>query len=67
MLLDAKAPIDEWAIKWASRYGHSEIVRMLLDVKAPIHHYAIEWASRYGHVEIVKMLENHLKKEARRG
>ena len=58
--LDAKAPIDSWAIDDASVNGHVEIVRMLLDAKAPIDHYAIARASENGHIEIVKMLKDYL-------
>jgi ankyrin repeat protein len=46
-------------LRWASRYGHVEIVKLLLSAGADAHaknDYALQWASRYGLVEIVKLL-----------
>jgi len=51
---------NNYAIRWASIYGHFEIVRLLL--KDPRvdpsdnNNYAIQWASERGHFEIVKLL-----------
>ena len=39
----------EDALRWASRYGHAEIVRVLLEHGANVHaddDYALRWASR---------------------
>ena len=57
--VDASAD-DNYAIEFASRNGHTEVVKMLLKcdkVDASDHNNAaILWASHNGHTEIVKML-----------
>ena len=51
---------DNYAIRWASRYGHVEVVKLLLMDKRvdPSTHgnYAIRIASDQGYVEVVKLL-----------
>ena len=56
---------DNYVIKWASRNGHTEIVRLLLadprvdpSVKNSI---AIKWAAQNGHTEVVRLLSVHPK------
>lgn len=47
---------NDWALKSASRIGHTEAVRILLEHDANIHaddNYALRWASERGHIEIV--------------
>ena len=69
MLLKAGADVhagDDEALRWASRNGHVEMVKVLLKAGADVHagdDYALCWASRNGHVEVVKVLEEHIKKE----
>ena len=51
---------DNYAIKWASEYGHIEIVKLLLADKrvdpSDNNNLAIRWASYKGHLEVVKLL-----------
>lgn len=51
---------DNYAIKWASRYGHAEVIDVLLQDRrvdpAASFNTAIRWASEYGHVEVVDRL-----------
>jgi hypothetical protein len=53
---------ENWAIKWAARYGHTEVVRLLLSDERvdPIaqENDAIKQAAENGHDEIVKLLRN---------
>ncbi len=53
---------DNHAIRYASEYGHIEVVKFLLehgcDPKANVN-WAIIRASRYGHIEVVKILLEH--------
>jgi len=51
-------------LKWASRYGHVEVVKVLLDSGANVHaddDRALQWASENGHVEVVKVLKSYMK------
>ena len=65
LLLDNGADIhvrDDWALKWSSRGGYTEIVRLLLESGADINvrnDYALRWASNNGHTELVKLLESY--------
>ena len=55
---DIHAENDE-AIRWASLYGHIEVVKYLVSIGADIHannNYAIRLASKHGHLEVVKYL-----------
>ena len=51
---------NNYAIRWASRKGHPEVVRaLLLDGRvdpSAYNNYAIQWASRNGHAEVVRLL-----------
>jgi ankyrin repeat protein len=51
---------EDWAIRWASRNGHSEVVRFLLGLRgvdpSAKTNYSIRWACENGHVEIVRLL-----------
>jgi len=49
---------DDWALRSASRYGYTEIVKLLLDAGAEAYQitWALQNASWYGHIEVVKML-----------
>jgi len=50
---------DDYALRWASEFGHFEIVKFLVEKDADIHSrgdYALRWASRNGHFEVVKFL-----------
>ena len=51
---------NNYAIKWASKNGHLEIVKLLLQDKrvdpSANNNYAIKWASKNGHTEVVKLL-----------
>jgi len=47
------------AVRWASEYGHLEVVKYLVSVGADIHagnDLAVRWASSNGHLEVVKYL-----------
>lgn len=49
----------DYAMRWASECGHTEIVAFLLDRGADIHSkkdYALRWASNNGHIETVAFL-----------
>jgi ankyrin repeat protein len=49
----------DYALKWASINGHTEIVKLLLEHGADVHaenDWALRWAYYYGHTEIVKLL-----------
>ena len=49
----------DYALRWDSRYGHTEIVRLLLKNGANVHtmiDYPLRFASRNGHTEVVKLL-----------
>ena len=62
MLIENDANIhadDNYALKYASDYGHIDIVNLLIERGANIHaenDYALRWASYNGHIEIVKLL-----------
>ena len=51
---------DNWAIRWACEYGHTEVVKLLLGDErvdpADYDNYAVRWASEKGHIEVVKLL-----------
>ena len=50
---------NDYALRWASEYGHLEIVKFLVENGADIHvwdDYALRRASQNGHLEIVKFL-----------
>ena len=51
---------DNWAIRWASKNGHLEVVRLLLGDKrvdpSASDNWAIRWASQNGHTEVVRLL-----------
>ncbi len=53
---------SDYALRWASYYGHIEIFKYLVELKpdgANIHAYddaALRWASEEGHLDIVKYL-----------
>src|SRR3989337_2496391 len=47
------------AVRFASYYGHYEIVKLLIENRANIHvwdDFPVKLASRYGHYDIVKLL-----------
>ena len=59
MIFATDLVIDNYAIIYASAYGHTEVVKLLLEAGADVtfeDNYAIEWASVNGHTEIVKLL-----------
>ena len=49
---------DDWALRWACRHGHPEVVKLLLEAGADVHadEYALRLASIGGHTEVVKLL-----------
>ena len=53
---------DNAAIRWASNYGHTEVVKLLLSDRrvdpSDDNNATIRWASKYGHTEVVKLLTN---------
>jgi ankyrin repeat protein len=56
----------DYALKWASHYGHTEIVKLLLEYGADVHvgnDYALRLASEKGHTEVVKLLKNAMKEQ----
>ena len=53
---------DDFALRWASEKGCTEIVQVLLDHGADVHadnDLALQWASKEGHSEVVKVLLDH--------
>ena len=64
-LIDEGADVhakEDWALGWASEYGHLEVVKVLLEAGAKVHAYedsALRRASEYGHLEVVKVLEEY--------
>jgi len=62
-LIEAGANVhadNDHALRWASEYGHSEIVKILLSAGADVHandDMALQWASENGHSEVVKILK----------
>jgi hypothetical protein len=56
---------NDYAIRWAARNGHTEVVKVLLadDRVSPevARNYAIGMAAINGHVEVVKLLMQHPK------
>jgi hypothetical protein len=49
---------DSYALRWASKYGHTEVVKILIPVSDPktFNSAALRLASRNGHYDIVKLL-----------
>ncbi len=50
---------DDYALRWASRYGYEKVVELLLKAGADVHadnDYALRWASENGHEKVVKLL-----------
>jgi len=50
---------NDGALRWASIYGHTEVVKLLLDAGADVHAQdddALQWASYNGHAEVVRLL-----------
>jgi hypothetical protein len=61
---------NDWALRWASNYGHTEVVKLLLDAGADVHaqdNGALRSASVRGHTEVVKILEAAMAAPARPG
>jgi ankyrin repeat protein len=55
---------NNWALRWASRNGHLEMVKVLLDAGADVHakdDQAAYWASYNGHIEVFKLLKQYSK------
>jgi ankyrin repeat protein len=55
---------NDYAIQWASEYGHLDIVKLLLDPKygcdpTAYKNYAIQMASFEGHLDVVQLLLQH--------
>jgi len=53
---------DNYAVRWASEYGHLDVVKYLVEHGADItadNNYAVRWASLNGHLEVVKYLVEH--------
>jgi ankyrin repeat protein len=51
--------MNNYALKWVSENGHTEVVRLLLEYKANVHvnnNYALRYSSENGHIEIVRLL-----------
>ncbi len=50
---------------WASKNGHTEVVKLLLEYGAGVHtgygEY-LRWASENGHTEVVKLLLSYMEK-----
>ena len=53
---------DNFAVRWASAYGHTDVVKLLIvhgaDVTAR-DNSAVLWASNNGHIDVVKLLIEH--------
>ena len=50
---------DDYALRWASENGHTEVVKILIEAGANIHaddDCALRWASENGHTEVVNLL-----------
>ena len=57
---------DNIAVRWASRYGHLEVVKFLVEQGADTSandNEALKWASGKGHLEIVNFLNRRLNNE----
>ena len=56
----ADVPADnDYALRWASKYGHLPVVEVLVKAGADVnaaHDLALRWASRYGHLAVVEFL-----------
>ena len=71
-LIDEGADIhvdNDYAFRYASFNGHTEVVKVLLANGADIHadnDYAFRNASRYGHTEVVKVLQDHIKSNTKK-
>ena len=53
---------DNYAVRLAARYGHTETVRLLIDYGADItadDNRAVRWAASSGHMETVRLLIEH--------
>ena len=67
-LIAARANVhanDDWALRWASGNGYSEVVKVLLSEGANVHagnNRALRWASENGHSKVVKILKRAMKK-----
>jgi hypothetical protein len=50
----------DFALRWTSANGHTDVVKLLLEAGADVHaraNEAFRWASRNGHTAIVKLLQ----------
>ena len=50
---------DDFALRWASKNGHTEAAKVLLEAGADVHMWndeALRWAARNGHTEVVRLL-----------
>jgi len=57
---------DNYALRWASNNGHTEVVKLLLNAGADVHakdDEALRWASENRHTEVIKLLKDHISKE----
>jgi ankyrin repeat protein len=56
---------DDYAIRWACKYNHIEIVKILLNVGANIHAHrdeGIEYAKQHTDKKLYNILMKHIKK-----
>jgi len=71
MLIDEGVDVhvdNDYALRWASRYGYSKVVKVLLENGADVHvwnDYALRRASQNGHTKVVKLLKSYMKDQTK--
>lgn len=66
LILEDLRACDNWALRFACRNGHLDVVKFLLnrglwgeDLSA-LNNYALRWACQMNHLEVVQALVDHL-------